>query len=87
MCIRNGRGKAKSIGLNVSVIRAGESSDVAINLTSPALFQAAGLRAKRQDLIILMQTGKEVKNECTRNNIEGETCILLRITSLDAGGY
>jgi hypothetical protein len=36
---------------------------VAINLTSPALLQAAGLRAQRQDKIILLQTGKEVKNE------------------------
>ena len=52
-----------SIGLNVNVRRAGESSDVAINLTSPALLQAVGLPARRQDTIILLQTGKEVKNE------------------------
>ena len=47
--------------------RAGESSDVAINLTSPALLQAVGLPARRQDTIILPQTGKEVKNECDTN--------------------
>jgi hypothetical protein len=52
-----------SIDLNVNVRRAGESSDVAINLTSPALLRAVGLSARRQDTIILLQTGKEVKNE------------------------
>jgi hypothetical protein len=51
------------IDLNFNVRRAGESSDVAINLTSPDLLRAVGLSARRQDTIILLQTGKDVKNE------------------------
>jgi hypothetical protein len=82
--VRKGCG---SIDLNVNVRRAGASSDVPINLTSPALFQALGLRARRQLSAIIPQTRKDGRNEYARNSIEGETCILLRLTYLNAGGY
>ncbi len=47
----------------MDLARAGESLDVGHILTSPDLLRGVGLPARRQDVIILAQTRKEIQDD------------------------
>ena len=71
----------------MDIVRAGESFDLAVVLTSPEPSRAVGLPAQCQDMSNLRQIRKDGKDGCARNDRKDELRDSFRLPWLDTGEH